>query len=141
MTVFQDENEVYRYLGGIFERAFDDPEVGPKLKKADLGLRVDYKDPKSTLFVDMGDGEILTGSDAESQDWDVALGMSADDGHEFWLGNLNFTVAMTKGQIRTKGPVKELLKLLPLARPLFAQYEELLREDGREDLLKSKSKG
>lgn len=139
MSVFQDENEVYRYLGGIFERAFEDAEVGPKLKKADLGLRVDYQDPDSTLFVDMGDGDVLTGSEAASKDWDVALGMKADDGHEFWLGNLNFTVAMTKGQIRTKGPVKELLKLLPLARPLFAQYEELLREDGREDLLESKA--
>lgn len=139
MTVFRDENEVYTYLGGIFRRAFEDPEVGPKLKKADLGLRVDYEGPRSTMFVDMGEGEILTGADAESRDWDVALGMSADDGHEFWLGNLNFTVAMTKGRIRTKGPVKELLRLLPLARPLFAQYEELLREHGREDLLGAKA--
>lgn len=135
MSTFRDEQEVYTYLGGIFEEAFAHEEVGPKLENAGLRLRVDYTDPDAVMWVNMASHEILTGEEADAADWDVALGMSADDGHVFWMGNLNFTVAMTKGRIRTKGSVTELLKLLPVAKPLFATYRELLEKHDRTDLL------
>lgn len=137
MSVFKSEEEVHKYLGEIFVRAIEDPEIGAKLEKAGLRMRVDYTDPTTVLFVDMAAGKVLTDPEADDQEWDVALAMTADDGHRFWLGKLNFTVAMTKGSLRTKGPVTELLKLLPLAKPLFATYEEILRKDGREDLIEA----
>lgn len=137
MTYFTSTDEVDRYLAEIFRRAIDDPEIGAKLEKAGLRMRVDYSDPDTVMHVDMAAGKVLVGDAADDQEWDVALGMTADDGHRFWLGELNFTVAMTKGRIRTKGPVTELLKLLPLAKPLFATYEEILRADGREDLIEA----
>ncbi|WP_052665823.1 SCP2 sterol-binding domain-containing protein [Nitriliruptor alkaliphilus] len=135
MSYLKNEEEVDTYIAEIFRRSMEHPAVGPKLKKAALKMRVDYTDPDTVMMVDMGSSQVLVGEAADEYPWDVALAMTADDGHKFWLGKLNFTVAMTKGKIRTKGPVTELLKLLPLAKPLFAQYEEILREDGRDDLL------
>lgn len=135
MPYLKDEAEVDKYLAEIFRRAMEHPDVGPKIKKAGLRLRVDYTDPDVAMFIDMSDSTIAVGADAEEEAWDVALRMATDDGHRFWLGKLNFTVAMTKGKIRTKGPVAELLRMLPLAKPLFAQYNEILTEDGRNDLL------
>lgn len=135
MSTFKDDQEVYEYLGEIFVKAIEHPEIGVKLKKAGLRLRVDYTDPPATMLVDMADGTVTYGSEADVDDWDVALAMSADDGHVFWMGNLNFTVAMTKGRIRTKGSITELLKLLPIAKPLFATYRQLLEERDRDDLL------
>ena len=39
--------------------------------------------------------------------------MKADDANKFWLGKLNLVMAMAKGQVRAKGSVPEMLKMLP----------------------------
>ncbi len=135
MPYLKDEAEIDKYIGEIFRRSFVHPDTEARVKKAGLRMRVDYAEPDTVMMVDMQDLTVVVGSDAEDLEWDVALAMQADDGHKFWLGKLNFTVAMTKGKIRTKGPVAELLKLLPMAKYLFAQYQEILAEDGRDDLL------
>jgi hypothetical protein len=59
----------------------------------------------------------------------------ADDANRFWLGRLNLVMAMAKGQVKAKGSVPEMLKMLPLAKPLYARYEARLRSQGRHDLL------
>lgn len=61
--------------------------------------------------------------------------MSADNANQFWLGQLNLSVAMAKGQVRTKGPVSKILKLVPIAKELFPSYRKALEENGRSDLL------
>lgn len=135
MPHLKDAEEIDKYIAEIFRRSMVHPDTAAKVKKAGLQMRVDYSNPECVMMVNMVDSKVLVGPEADEHPWDVALAMDADDGHKFWLGKLNFTVAMTKGKIRTKGPVAELLKLLPLAKPLFAQYKEILAEDGREDLL------
>lgn len=135
MSYLKDEAEIDKYIAEIFRRSMVHEATAAKVKKAALRMRVEYTDPEALMMVDMDESKVVVGSEAEDYPWDVALMMAADDGHKFWLGKLNFTVAMTKGKIRTKGPVAELLKLLPLAKPLFAQYQEILAEDGRDDLL------
>ncbi len=42
MTGFADEDELYRYIGGIFETALADPELEPKLPS-------DRHDPASAV--------------------------------------------------------------------------------------------
>ena len=32
--------------------------------------------------------------------------MEADTAHRFWLGQVNVTVALARGQIKAKGPVR-----------------------------------
>ena len=61
--------------------------------------------------------------------------MAADDGHKFWLGKLNMTIAMAKGQVKAKGPVSKMMKLLPAMRPAFPRYTDFLKANGRTDLL------
>ena len=39
--------------------------------------------------------------------------MEADTAHRFWLGRVNVTVALARGQIKAKGPVAKILKLVP----------------------------
>jgi hypothetical protein len=56
--------------------------------------------------------------------------MSADDGHRFWLGELNIPMAMARKKIRIQGPVGVLLKLLPALQPAFGMYRDFLTERG-----------
>ena len=44
---FKDAAEVRKYIGGIFETAFDDAEIGPKLVDTGLVVAFDFTDPES----------------------------------------------------------------------------------------------
>jgi hypothetical protein len=63
------------------------------------------------------------------------MALTADTAHRFWLGKVNVTVALARGQITAKGPVAKILRLVPLVEPSFTRYEQMLRDAGRTDLL------
>ena len=56
--------------------------------------------------------------------------MDADTAHRFWLGKVNVTVALARGQMKAKGPVAKILKLVPLTKPIFPRYRAILEESG-----------
>ena len=60
---------------------------------------------------------------------EVVMTMDADTAHRFWLGKVNVTVALARGQMKAKGPVAKILKLVPLTKPVFPRYRALLEED------------
>jgi len=63
------------------------------------------------------------------------MSMSADDGHKFWLGELNIPMAMARGKVKVGGPVGKLLRLLPAMQPAFTIYRTFLQERGQESKL------
>ncbi len=70
--------------------------------------------------------EVTDGGD--NPDADVKLFMPADIGDKFWRGEYNLGVGLAKGQVKAKGPVNKILKLVPLTKPLFPLYRELVAE-------------
>lgn len=134
MAVFADEAEVYEYLGGVFRLGLEDPDLVAKLAPTGIVLRITYTDPDAVLTVDMPNSEIHTGA-GNGPAPNIELFMSADTGNRFWLGNVVLPVAMAKGEVRAKGPVSKLLKLLPTAKRLFGPYRKKLEAEGRQDLL------
>ncbi|GAA1878613.1 SCP2 sterol-binding domain-containing protein [Pseudonocardia ailaonensis] len=131
---FQNEAEVYEYLGGVFRLGMEDAELVEKLKPSGVVLRITYTEPDAVLTVDMPNSEIFEGA-GNGPAPNVELFMSADTGNRFWLGKVVLPVALAKGQVRAKGPVAKLLKVLPLAKGLFGPYRGMLEEKGRTDLL------
>jgi hypothetical protein len=127
MGYFADANEVDKYIGGVFRLAGDHPEVGPKLKAADIVMRVLYTDPDTEMNVVMRDPIQVTAGPIEEAA-DVTLAMPADIADKFWRGDYNLAVGLAKGQVKAKGPVNKILKLVPLTKPLFPMYRELVAE-------------
>jgi putative sterol carrier protein len=68
---------------------------------------------------------------------EVLMTMEADTAHRFWLGKVNVTVALARGQMKAKGPVAKILKLVPLVKPVFPRYKKLLEDGGRQDLMEA----
>lgn len=134
MAVFSDEAEVYEYLGGIFEIGTKKDGLADKLAGSGLVLRVRYTDPAAVITVDLPGKSVQTGADCALNPT-VELHMTADVGNLFWLGKLNLVTALGKGQVRAKGPVAKMIKLIPAAKQLFPEYRKLLVERGRNDLL------
>jgi hypothetical protein len=138
MPVFKDEAEVYQYTGGIFEDALADPEIGPKFADSGVILKVTHTEPDAVFTVDMPAKKVLYGDDARNGPKPIVeMFMKADVGHRFWLGKVNISIALAKGEMRAKGPVPKILKLVPLAKGLFPRYREKLEKDGRTDMLEA----
>lgn len=136
MPYFKDDQEVYEFIGELFRELADDPELGPKFRKANTIVQYQYRNPESQITVKMldgQDGEVDCGPTALEPE--VVMSMDADTAHRFWLGKVNVTVALARGQMKAKGPVAKILKLVPLTKPVFPRYKAKLEAAGRSDLL------
>jgi hypothetical protein len=131
---FTDAAEVRKYIGGIFETAFDDEEIGPKLVDSGLVFAFDFSAPDAVVVVDAVNKRVYSGWDG-SPEPHATMVMPADTGNAYWQGKVNLPLAMAKKKISVNGNVASLLKLAPLGKKLFPVYIDNLKTDNREDLL------
>ena len=135
MPYFKDADEVYQYIGKLFEDLTTDEELSPKFRKANAIVQYQYRNPESQITVRMTEEHEPRVDCGETEmEPEVVMSMEADTAHRFWLGKVNVTVALARGQMKAKGPVAKILKLVPLTKPLFPRYKALLEERGRADL-------
>jgi putative sterol carrier protein len=136
LAYFKDAQDVYETIGKLFVDIANDDELAPKFRKANTIVQYDYREPESKVTVRLQEGQP---GDVDFGDTDmepeVTMSMEADTAHRFWLGQVNVTVALARGQIKAKGPVAKILKLVPLTKPIFPRYKAQLEAQGREDLI------
>jgi hypothetical protein len=138
VAYFKDADEVYETIGKLFVEIANDDELAPKFRKANTIVRYEYANPDSVITVRLQEGQPgdvdFGDSDMEPE---VTMSMDADTAHKFWLGEVNVTVALARGQIKAKGPVAKILKLVPLTKPIFPRYKAQLEQQGRTDLVEA----
>jgi putative sterol carrier protein len=128
MPFFTDADEVYKYIGGVFEEAAEHDTVGPKFAAADVVLQIYYTEPESQMTIRMGEPKMTVHTGEEDDDADVKLYMPADTADKYWRGEYNLAVGLAKGQVKAKGPVNKILKLVPLTKAVFPMYKENITE-------------
>ena len=128
VSYFKDAAEVYEYLGGVFKVADAVDGVGESLRAADIVLRLDYSNPPASVTVLLKEPAIEVIEGDSDLTPDVRMSMSADHGNQFWRGEYNVAVGLAKGQVKAKGPVTKILKLIPAAKPVFPIYRDLVAE-------------
>ena len=129
MPYFKDADEVYAYIGKLFEDLAADDELAPKFRKANTIVQYQYRNPDSQITVNLregDDGQVDCGE--TTMEPEVIMSMEADTAHKFWLGKVNVTMAIARGEIKPQGPVSKILKLVPLTRPVFPMYREMVAE-------------
>jgi hypothetical protein len=135
MAYFKDADEVYATMGRLFQELAVDEELAPKFRKANTIAQYRTTDPESTITIRLKEGEPSDVDLGETEmEPEVEMTMAADTAHRFWLGQVNVTVALARGEIKAKGPVAKILKLVPLAKPVFPRYKAQLEAAGRQDL-------
>jgi hypothetical protein len=138
MAYFKDAEEVYAYIGTLFEDLAVDDDLGPKFRKANTIVQYRYREPESQITVRLIDGEEgQVDCGQTTMEPEVVMTMDADTAHRFWLGKVNVTVALARGQMKAKGPVAKILKLVPLVKPVFPRYRKMLEDADRQDLLQA----
>ena len=134
MAGFADEDELYRYIGGIFETALVDPELRPKLQATQLVLRQQCTDPECALIIDFPNAVVHRSSDGGPPPG-ATMTMSTETANLYWQGKVNLTFAMARGTVKVEGTITKLLQLAPLSKKLFPIYVSRLEADGRQDLI------
>jgi putative sterol carrier protein len=135
VSAFKDADEVYAYIGKMFQIAVTEPSFVAATRGTGLVVLLTQTDPDATILIDFPGQKVLFGDAAAAVPHTVRLQMSSDNSNRFWQGKLNFTLAMAQRKVRLDGKRSVALKLLPLTTPLFDSYKSTLRATGRDDLL------
>lgn len=134
MTAFADEAELHLYVGGLFERALDDPGLGDRLAATGVVLHHLCHDPVASLVLDLPNRQVHRGAPDDLAP-NASLALSGADANRYWQGALNLTQALADGTASVGGAITRLLRLAPHPSELKDHYRDVLREHGRTDLL------
>ena len=55
--------------------------------------------------------------------------MDSDVANRYFQGKENIAIAIARRRIKSKGNVKKALALIPITKPVFARYREMLEAD------------
>src|SRR3954451_10001706 len=114
MAHFETDAEVYDQLGGILNNLVYKSARREQLRQADAVVQFAFRQPDATVTLDVRANKtprIELG--ATKLRADVVLAMDADTGRALLTGELSPTVALARGDVRTKGPVSKVLRLVP----------------------------
>ena len=141
---FKSKKEFVEVMDKLFTLMSTDAKVGPKLAVArvpqrweftdlDLVLNTTYADPKAAQkghFLKWVWGD-------EKCDWEpvVQMKMKSEIANKFFQGKENVPVAVATGRIKTKGNMAKALKLIPMTKPVYEKYRQMLEDEGYEHLL------
>jgi hypothetical protein len=121
-----------RVMDILWQKIKADPDMSKKLIDSKLIVQFKYRDPDGLLTIDCSDGKemkIVVGSTTLKPI--IEMSMKADVAHEFWQGKMNVPLAIMSGKIVSKGPTPKALALLPVIKPAYSLYPQVLQEAGK----------
>jgi hypothetical protein len=131
---FSSPKEFRTVMDRVFTMMSEDPDIGPKLRDADVPQRFEFND------VDLVVNIRASGPDEEGNlywewtddvDWDprVKMTMSSETANRYFQGKENVAMAIARRRIKTGGDVKAALSLIPITKPIYAHYREFLEDE------------
>ena len=109
----------------------DDPDMGPKLRDADTPQRFEFPDLDLVVNVTAGDETNLRWEWSDDVSWEpeVEMSMDSDTANRYFQGKENIAIALARRRIRSKGNTKKALALIPVTKPVFARYREMVERE------------
>ena len=118
----------------IFTMMDEDPEMGPRLRDADVPQRFEFTDVDLVVNIraaDQGDDRNLHWEWTDDVDWEprVKMSMSSETANRYFQGKENVAVAIARRRIKSGGDVKAALSLIPITKPIYPRYRELVERE------------
>ncbi|HEV2062504.1 MAG TPA: SCP2 sterol-binding domain-containing protein [Solirubrobacteraceae bacterium] len=134
MSAFASEAEFREVMDRTFGMMSDDPEMGPKLRDADTPQRFEFTDLELVVNIRAGrDGEDtnLHWEWTDEVDWEprVRMAMSSETCNRYFQGKENVAMAIARRRIKTGGDVKAALSLIPITKPIYERYREMVTSE------------
>jgi hypothetical protein len=131
---FESAKEFREVMDKVFTMMSTDPEMGPKLRDAETPQRFEFPDVDLVVNVTYADGE---GGQNLRWEWtddvawepEVKMTMDSDVANRYFQGKENVAMAIARRRIKTSGNVKKALELIPITKPIYGRYRELLENE------------
>ena len=131
---FESARELRQVIDEVFSMMDRDPDMGPKLRDADTPQRFEFTDFDEVVNIR------AAGPDEEGNlhwewsdevDWEpkVRMQMSSEVANRYFQGKENVPMAVARRRIKTGGDLKAALALIPVTKPIYAQYREYLERE------------
>ena len=132
--MFESNAQFREVMDRTFALMSEDPEMGPRLRAADVPQRFEFPDADLVVNIRAGrDGEDdnLHWEWSDDVDWEprVRMTMSTEIANRYFQGKENVAMAIARRRIKTGGDVRAALEILPITKPVFARYRALLEEE------------
>ena len=131
---FESNSEFRQVMDRTFALMSDDPDMGPRLRAADVPQRFEF--PDADLVVNIragraGEDDNLHWEWTDEVDWEprVRMTMSSETANRYFQGKENVAMAIARRRIKTGGDVRAALEILPLTKPVFAHYSAMIRAE------------
>jgi hypothetical protein len=130
MAEFRSPQEFRQVMDRTFTLMSEDPDMGPKLREADTPQRFEFTDLDLVVNVRAGgpDEPNLAWTWSDDIDWEpkVKMAMSSETANKYFQGKENVAIAIARRRIKTGGDVKAALAIIPITKPLFAHYRDMV---------------
>jgi hypothetical protein len=134
MTEFASAAEFREVMDKAFGLMSSDPEMGPKLRDARVPQRFEFPDQDAVVNItydESGGEQNLRWEWSDDVDWEpkVEMTMTSEIANRYFQGKENVTLALAKRRIKSSGDIKAALKLIPITKPVFGLYREMIERD------------
>lgn len=133
MAEFRSPQEFREVIDRTFALMSEDPEMGPKLRAADTPQRFEFTDFDLVVNVRAGgpDEPNLAWEWSDDVGWEpkVKMTMSSETANRYFQGKENVAIAIARRRIKAGGDVKAALAIIPITKPLYARYREMVAAD------------
>ena len=131
---FDGPKEFRTVMDRVFTLMSEDPDMGPKLRDADVPQRFEFEDVDMVVNIraaQPGEDGCLYWQWNDDIDWKpkVKMSMSSETANKYFQGKENVPIAIARRRIKAGGDVKSALKLIPITKPVFAKYRDMLERD------------
>jgi SCP-2 sterol transfer family protein len=132
--IFESAKEFREVMDKVFTMMSTDPEMGPKLRDAETPQRFEFPDVDlvvNVTYADGGGGQNLRWEWTDDVAWEpeVKMTMDSDVANRYFQGKENVAMAIARRRIKTSGNVKKALELIPITKPIYGRYRELLENE------------
>ena len=131
MTAFRSSKEFREVMDRIFALMDEDPDMGPRLRDADVPQRFEFEDVDLVVNIraaQPGEDANLVWEWSDDVAWEskVRMTMSSETANRYFQGKENVAMAIARRRIKAGGDVKAALALMPITKPVFAQYHAMV---------------
>ena len=133
-ATFDSEQEFREVMDRLFALMSEDPDMGPRLRAADVPQRFEFEDLDLVFNVRAGregEPENLVWEWTDDVDWEpkVRMTMSSETANRYFQGRENVAMAIARRRIKTGGDIKAALALIPVTKPVYARYRDMVAQD------------
>jgi hypothetical protein len=133
VAAFKSSKEFREVIDRTFALMSEDPAMGPKLRDADTPQRFEFTDLDLVVNIRAGgpDEPNLAWEWSDEIDWEpkVKMAMTSDIANRYFQGKENVAIALARRRIKAGGDVKAALAIIPITKPLYARYREMIATD------------